>query len=102
MADGLSRGAYPGGKAWMDISSHGDARETEEAKRIIEIEQAMEQEGVKCFVVMANRTDVAKFRGARVQAIREETLKQWMVAPVELVSSVLTEDWSDNYAASEH
>ena len=86
----------------MDISSHGDAEETEEAKRIIEMEKAMEQEGVKCFVVMANRTDLAKFRGARVQAIREETLEQWMVAPVQLVRSVLTEDWSDDYAASEH
>ena len=86
----------------MDISSHGDAEETEEAKRIIELEKAMEQEGVKCFVVMANHTDLAKFRGARVQAIREETLEQWMVAPVELVMSVLTEDWSDDYAASEH
>ena len=62
----------------------------------------MEQEGVKCFVVMANRTDLAKFRGARVQAIQEETLEQWMVAPVELVRSVLTEDWSDDYAASDH
>ena len=46
----------------MDISSHGDAEETERAKRIIEMEKAMEQEGVKCFVVMANRTDLAKFR----------------------------------------
>ena len=62
----------------------------------------MEQEGFKCFVVMANRTDLAKFRGARVQAIREETLEQCMVAPVELVRSVLTEDWLDDYAASEH
>ena len=102
MADCLSRWAYHAGKAWMDISSHGDAEETEEAKRIIEMEKAMEQEGVKCFVVMANRTDLAKFRGARVQAIREETLEQWMMAPVELVRSVLTEDWSDDYAASEH
>ena len=25
-----------------------------------------------------------------------------MVAPVELVKSVLTEDWSDDYAVSEH
>ena len=86
----------------MDISSHGDAEETEEAKRIIKMEKAMEQQGVKCFVVMANRTDLGKFRGARIQAIREETLEQWMVAPVELVRSVLTEDWSDDYAASEH
>ena len=102
VTDCLSRWAYPAGKAWMDISSHGDAEETEEAKRIIEMEKAMEQEGVKCFVVMANRTDLAKFRGARVQAIREETLEQWMVAPVELNRSVLTEDWSDDYAASDH
>ena len=102
VADCLSRWAYPAGKAWMDISSHGDAEETEEAKHIIEMEKVMEQEGVKCFVVMANRTDLAKFRGARVQASREETLEQWMVAPVELVRSVLTEDWSDDYAASEH
>ena len=71
--DCLSRWAYPAGKAWMDISSHGDAEETEEAKRIVGMEKAMEQEGVKCFVVMANRTDLAKFRGARFQAIREET-----------------------------
>ena len=89
VADCLSRWAYPAGKAWMDISSHGDAEETEEAKRIIEMEKAMEQEGVQCFVVMANRTDLAEFRGARVQAIREETLEQWMVAPVELVRWVL-------------
>ena len=102
VADCLSRWAYPAGKAWMDISSHRDAEETEEAKRIIEMEKAIEQEGVKCFVVMANHTDLAKFRGAQVQAIREETLEQWMVAPVELVRSVLTEDWSDDYAASEH
>ena len=95
-------GPTPAGKAWMNISSHGDAEETEEAKPIIEMEKAMEQEGVKCFVVVANRTDLAKFRGARVQAIPEETLEQWMVAPVELVRSVLTEDWSDDYAASNH
>ena len=86
----------------MDRSSHGDAEETEEAKHIIEMEKAMEQEGVKCFVVMANRTDHAKFRGAKIQAIWEETLEQWIVAPVQLVRSVLTEDWSDDYAASEH
>ena len=102
VADCLSRWAYSAGKAWMDISSHGDADETKEARRIIGMEKAMEQEGVKCFVVMANRTDLAKFRGARLQAIREETLEQWMVAPVEGVRSVLTEDWSDDYAASDH
>ena len=43
MGDCLSRWAYPAGKAWMDISSHGDAEETKEAKHIIEVEKAMEQ-----------------------------------------------------------
>ena len=63
VADCLSPWAYPAGKAWMDISSHGDTEETEEAKRIIQMEKAMEQEGVKCFVVMTNRTDLAKLQG---------------------------------------
>ena len=53
-------------------------------------------------MVMANRTDLAKFRGARVQAIRGEILEQSMVAPVELVRSGLTEDWSDDFAAFVH
>ena len=75
---------------------------TAEARQIIDMEKAMEQDGVKCFVVMTNRTDLAEFRGARVKSIREKTLDQWMVAPVELVKSVVTEDWSDDYAASEH
>ena len=36
-----------------DVSAHGDEAETAEAKRIIEMERLMEEEGVKCFVVMA-------------------------------------------------
>ena len=102
VADCLSRWEYPAGKAWMDISSHGDAVENEEAKRIIGMEKAMEQGGIKCFVVMANRTDLAEFRDAQVRSIREEILNQWTVAPVELVKSVLTEDWSNDYAPSKY
>ena len=64
VSDGLSRWTYPAGRAWMDMSSHGDAQETEEARQIIDMEQAMEQDGVKCFVVMTNRTGLAKFWGA--------------------------------------
>ena len=59
LADCLSRLAYPAGKAWMDISSHGDTEETKAARRIIDMEKAMEQDGVKCFVVMANCMDLA-------------------------------------------
>ena len=41
VADCLSLWAYPAGKAWIHISSHGDAEEMEEAKRIIELETAL-------------------------------------------------------------
>ena len=50
----LSRWAYAAGKAWMDKSSHGDAEEMEEAKRIIELKRPMEEGDIKCFVVMAS------------------------------------------------
>ena len=64
VADCLSRWAYPAGKAWMDISSHGDAEETEEAKRIIELEKAMEEGDTKCFVVMASKAELSQRRMA--------------------------------------
>ena len=88
VADCLSCWPYPAGKAWMDISTHRDAEETEEARPVIDMEKALDQDGVKCSVVMMNSTDLAKLRGARVQSICEETPDQWMVAPTELVKSV--------------
>ena len=45
MADCLSRWAYPASKGMQDISAHGDEAETAEAKRIIEMERLMEEEG---------------------------------------------------------
>ena len=51
-ADCLSCWAYPAGKAWMDISGHGEAEETEDAIRIIELKKTMEEGDTKCFVVM--------------------------------------------------
>ena len=42
----------------MDICSHGDAEETEEAKRIIELERAMEEGYTKCVVVMASKAEL--------------------------------------------
>ena len=53
VADCLSRWAYPASKGMTDVSAHGDEAETAEAKRIIEMERLMEEEGVKCLVVMA-------------------------------------------------
>ena len=44
----------------MDISSHGDAEEKEEAKRIIELGKAMEEGNTKCFVVMTSKGELSQ------------------------------------------
>ena len=53
MADCLRRWAYPASKGMRNVSAHGDEAETAEAKKIIHTERMLEQDGVKCFVVMA-------------------------------------------------
>ena len=60
VADCLGRWAYPAGKTWMDISSQGDAEETEDAKRIIALERAMEEGDTKCFVVMESKAEASQ------------------------------------------
>ena len=66
VADCLSRWAYPASKAWMDTSSHGDTEETEEAKRIIELEKAMDKGDTKCFVVMESKAELSQRRDVPV------------------------------------
>ena len=102
VADCLDCWAYPAGKAWMDISSHGDAEETEEAKRFIELEKAMEEGDTKCFVVMASKAELSQRRDARVRVLTKETLEECLMVPIEYMELVLMEDWSEDYAASEH
>ena len=100
--DCLSRWAYSTGKAWMDICSHGEPEETEEAKRIIELEKAMEENDTKCFVVMASKAELSQRRDAQVRVLTKDTLEECLMAPIEYVASVLMEDWAEDYAASEH
>ena len=102
VADCLSRWAYPARKAWIDISNHGDREETEEAKQIIELKKAMEEGDTKCFVVMASKVELSQRQDARVQVQMEETLEECLMVPMEYVQSVLMDDWSEDYAASEH
>ena len=85
----------------MDISMHGDAEETAEAKRIIEAERLLEEGEAKCFVVMGSRAELAQVRDAKVQAV-EAQMKEDMVRAIEGVQSVLMEYWSDDYANSDH
>ena len=67
VADCLSRWAYPASKGMTDVSAHGDEAETAEAKRIIEMERLMEEEGVKCFVVMAPDAPLGTRMGRAVE-----------------------------------
>ena len=55
VVDCRSRWAYPASKGMADVCAHGDEEEIKEVKRIIEMERLMEEQGVKCFVVMASR-----------------------------------------------
>ena len=77
----------------MHISSHWDIEETEEAKRIIELEIAMGEGDITCFVVMASKPELSERRDARAWVLMEESLEELLMAPIEYVESVLMEDW---------
>ena len=72
VADCLSRWAYPATKGMPDVSAHGDEAETAEARRIIEMERMMEEEGVKCFVVMAADAPLGTRMGRAVRVLPPE------------------------------
>ena len=98
VADCLSRWAYPASKGMTDISAHGDEAETAEAKRIIEMERLMEEEGAKCFVVMAADAPLASrvSRAVRVLAPQGAESDKHL-----FLESCLQDDWTDDYAKSE-
>ena len=99
VADCLSRWAYPARKAWMEISMHGGAGETAEAKRIIEAERLLEEGEAKCFVVIGSCAELAEVGDAKVQAVEAQMKEEDMVRAIEEVQSVWMEDWSDDYAS---
>ena len=98
----LSCYADPAGKAWMDICSHGEAVEMEDAERIIEPEKSMEGDDTKCSVVMASKAEANQRRDAPVRVLMKDTLEESLMAPIDYVESVLMEDWLEDYAASKH
>ena len=102
MADYFSCWASSAAKAWMHISMHGDAKETASDKRMIEAERLLEEGEAKCFVVMGSSAELAKIRDAKVQAVEAQMKEEDMARAIEGVQSVLMEDWSDNYATSDH
>ena len=98
VADCLSRWAYPASKGMTDISAHGDEAETAEAKRIIEMERLMEEEGAKCFVVMAADAPLASRVSRAVSVLAPEGAESDKHLFPE---SCLQDDWTDDYAKSE-
>ena len=98
MGDCLSRWAYPASKGMTEVSAHSDEAETAEAKRIIEMERLMEEEGVKCFVVMAADAPLGRRMGRLVRVLAPERAE-----PDKHLfrKSCLQDDWTDNYAKSE-
>ena len=98
VADCLSRWAYPASKGMTDVSAHGDEAETAEAKRIIEMELLMEEEGVKCFVVMAADAPLGKRMGRPVRVLAPEGAESDKHLFPE---SCLPDNWTDDYAKSE-
>ena len=98
VVDCLSSWAYPASKGMTDVSAHGDEAETAEAKRIIEMERLMEEEGVKCFVVMAVNAPLGRRMGRAVRVLAPEGAEsdkhlfpEWC----------LQDDRTDDYAKSE-
>ena len=98
MADCLSRWAYPASKGMTDIFAHGDEAETAEAKRIIEMERLMEEEGVKCFVVMAADALLSTRVSRAVRVLAPEGAESDKHLFPE---SCLQDDWTNDYAKSE-
>ena len=98
MADCLSRWAYPASKDMTDVSAHGDEAETADAKRIIEMERLMEEEGVKCFVVMAADAALGTRMGRAVRVLAPDGPESDKHLFPE---SCLQDDWTDDYAKSE-
>ena len=98
VADCLSRWAYPASKGMTDVSAHGDGAETAEAEGIIEMERLMEEEGVKCFVVMAADAPLGRRMGRAVRVLAPEGAESDKHLFPE---SCLQDDWTDDYAKSE-
>ena len=94
VADCLSRWAYPASKGMTNVPAHGDEAETAEAKRIIEMERLMEEEeGVKCFVVMAADAPVGERGGRAVRVLAPERAESNKHLCPE---SFLQDDWTDD------
>ena len=81
-----------------DVSALGNEAETAEAKKIIDMERMMEEEGVKCFIVMVADAPLGRrvSRADRVLALEGAESDKHLFP-----ESCLHDDWTDDYAKSE-
>ena len=70
--------------------------------RIIDAERLLVEGEAKCFVVIGSCAELAQVRDAKVQAVEAQMKEEDMVRAIEGVQSPLMEDWSDDYANSDH
>ena len=94
----LSRWAHPSSKGMTDVSAHSDEAETAEAKRIIEMERRMGEEGVKCFVLISADAPLGTRMGRAVRVLAPDGAESDKHLFPE---SCLQDDWTDDYAKSE-
>ena len=98
VADCLSRWAYQASKAMTDVSAHGHEAETAEAKEIIDMECMMEEEGVKCFVVMAANSSLEARVSRAVRVLAPEGAESDKHL---FPDSCPQDDWTEDYAKSD-
>ena len=98
VADCLSTFAYPASKGMTDMSTHGEETETAEAKKIIDMDSIIEEEGAKCFVILGSEAPLGKWVGRLVRALAAQGAESNKhIFP----RSSLQDDWTDNYAKSD-
>ena len=81
----------------MDASAHGDEAETAEAKKIIDVERIMEEQGVKGFIVSAAEAPLGRRVSRAVRVLAPDGTKSDKHLFPE---SCLRNDWTNNYAKS--
>ena len=98
VADCLSRCTYLASKGMTDVSAHGDEPQTAEAKKLIDMERMTEEDGVKCFVVMAADPCVGGRVSRAVPVLPQEGAESYKYVFPDLC---LWDDLTDDYVESE-
>ena len=98
VADCLSRWGYPASKGMTDVSANGDEAGSAEAKKIIQLEPMMEEEGVNCFVLMATEAPPGGRVSRAVRVLASEGAESGKhIFP----ESCPKGDWTDDHDKSE-